>query len=287
MSYLDRIKACNNADLGGFIPLRVAGTGVGWIRKRFAEHLAAWPRVFLVSAQSVDLHPALDSFSARTAALAEVTRALLERGIIDQIHGELYPVTPTGRGEAVFLLDRACAPYFGIRAFGQHLNGFVRHGNDLKMWVGRRAHNKSTFPGKLDNMVAGGLPDGIGFQENLIKECWEEAAIPAELAMQARPVGAVAYCVETRRGLKPDVMYCYDLDLPPDFVPRCNDDEVEEFYLWPLARVADLVSESTEFKMNCDLVIIHFLVRHGFITPAHPDYLALVENLYRWTRFQR
>ncbi len=88
MSYLDRIKACNNADLGGFIPLRVAGTGVGWIRKRFAEHLAAWPRVFLVSTRSVDMHPALDSFSSLTAAVAEVTRALVEQGIIDRSHGE-------------------------------------------------------------------------------------------------------------------------------------------------------------------------------------------------------
>ena len=81
MSYLDRIKACNNADLDGFIPLRVAGTGVGWMRKGFAEHLAAWPRVFLVSARSVDLHPTLDSFSARTGAVAVVTRALVEQGI--------------------------------------------------------------------------------------------------------------------------------------------------------------------------------------------------------------
>ena len=286
MSYLDRISACNNADLNGFIPLRVTGKGVGWIRKGFAGHLTAWPGVFQVSEQAVDLNPDLDNFAGRTEAVAEVTNALVEQGVIDRRHRELYPVTPGTRDEAVFLLDRASAAYFGIRAFGQHLNGFVRDGGDLKMWVGRRARNKSNFPYKLDNMVAGGLPHGVGFQENLIKECWEEATIPADLARQARPVGVVSYCAETRRGLKPDIQYCYDLELPEDFVPRCNDDEVEEYYLWPLDKVADLVRESTEFKMNCDLVIIHFLIRHGYITPEHPEYLALGAGLYQWVGFQ-
>jgi isopentenyldiphosphate isomerase len=153
--------------------------------------------------------------------------------------------------------------------------------------VGRRASNKSNFPHKLDNRVAGGLPHGVGFQENLIKECWEEASIPADLAKQARPVGVIAYCAQTRRELKPDVQYCYDLELPLDFVPRCNDDEVEEYYLWSLNKVATLVSETVEFKMNCDLVIIHFLLRHGYITPEHPEYLALSAGLYQWTGFQR
>jgi 8-oxo-dGTP pyrophosphatase MutT (NUDIX family) len=287
MSYLDRIKACNNADLDGFIPLRVARTGVGWIKKDFAGHLAAWPQVFEVSERRVDLHPDLDSFTGRTSAVAQVTHALVEQGIIDRCHGEWYPVTQGGRDEACFMLDRACAPYFGIRAFGQHVNGFVRDGSDLKMWVGKRAGNKNTFPGKLDNMVAGGLPHGVSFQENLIKECWEEATIPADLASKARPVGVIAYCAETPRGLKPDIQYCYDLELPLDFVPRCNDGEVEAYYLWSLDKVAGLVSNTVAFKMNCDLVIIDFLMRHGYLTPEHPDYLALGTSLTQWTRFQR
>ncbi len=286
MSYLDRIRACNNADLNGFIPLRVAGKGVGWIRKGFAGHLAAWPEVFRVSDRAVGLNPDLDSFADRTEAVAEVTDALVEQGVIDRRHGERYPVTPGTRDEAVFLLDRASAPYFGIRAFGQHMNGFVRDGVDLKMWVARRSRTKSNFPYKLDNMVAGGLPHGMGFEENLIKECWEEASVPSRLARQARAVGVISYCAETRRGLKPDIQYCYDLELPADFEPRCNDDEVEEYYLWPLDRVADLVRESAEFKMNCDLVIIHFLMRHGYITPDHPEYLALGAGLYQWAGFE-
>ncbi|MEN8132899.1 MAG: DUF4743 domain-containing protein, partial [Pseudomonadota bacterium] len=177
------------------------------------------------------------------------------------------------------LMDRASAPYFGLRAFGQHLNGYVRDKGEIKMWLGRRAHTKWNDPNKLDNMVAGGLPYGIGLHENLAKECWEEAAIPEGLAERAIPTGAITYCAETDKGLKPDVIYCYDLELPRGFIPRCTDGEVEEFVLWSLDRVAQIVRDTEEVKRNCNLVIIDFLIRHGFITPADEDYLELVSSL--------
>ena len=40
--------------------------------------------------------------------------------------------------------------------------------------------HKPTFPGELDNTVAGGQPAGIGLHDNLIKECAEEASIPRD-----------------------------------------------------------------------------------------------------------
>ena len=51
------------------------------------------------------------------------------------------------------------------------------------------------------------------------KECWEEAGVPKELAAQARPVGAVSYAAMQSAGLKRDVLFCYDLELPLEFVP--------------------------------------------------------------------
>ncbi len=47
----------------------------------------------------------------------------------------------------------------------------------------------------------------------------------------------------------------------------------------PLQEVARLVSETTEFKTNCNLVIIDFLVRHGLVSPEQPGYLTLVRGL--------
>jgi len=53
-----------------------------------------------------------------------------------------------------------------------------------------RSKNKPTFPGILDNMVAGGISVGIGIKETMIKEC-EEAGIPEELAKNVVPVGMI------------------------------------------------------------------------------------------------
>ena len=103
--------------------------------------------------------------------------------------------------------------------------------------------------------------------------------MPAELAARARPVGAVTYNRDTERGFKPDTLYCYDLELPAGFEPRCNDGEVESFHLWPVERVAEAVLEGEAFKRNVNLVIIDFLVRHGHLGPERTDYLDLVTGL--------
>jgi 8-oxo-dGTP pyrophosphatase MutT (NUDIX family) len=281
MSYLDRIRACNQCNPEGYRPFHVDGSRLGWVRHEFAEHLNEWPEVFRVSTGRVELNPALQGFEERSRAVAEVTTTLVRRGHIHRHHGEPYPVTAGNREQALFVVDRASASYFGIRGFGQHLNGFVRDGNELKMWIARRSRHKPHEPGKLDHLVAGGLPAHLSLADNLAKECWEEAAIPATLAAQARPVGTVSYCAQLPWGLRPDVIYCYDLELPKDFQPRCTDGEVEAFFLWPLRQVAERVRDSEDFKLNCNLVIIDFLVRHGYIQPDEPDYTDIVQGLHR------
>lgn len=279
MSYLDHIRTCNRWEPSQFVPFHVGGDRVGLVRRSFVDSLRQWPEVFRVHGDALEWIYPLTGFQDRNAAMQDVLEELVEQGVISHLHGERYPVTSSNRLQARFLIDRACAPYFGLRAFGQHLNGFVREGDDIKMWVGVRSASRRIFPNHLDNLVAGGLPWGVTLQENLRKECREEANISEDLADRAVPVGAVTYCRDSPRGLKPDVMYCYDLELPADFRPRCTDGEVEHFYLWPLERVMEIVHDSEEFKLNCNLVIIDFLVRHGYISQDAPDYLDIIQGL--------
>jgi 8-oxo-dGTP pyrophosphatase MutT (NUDIX family) len=233
-----------------------------------------------VAGDRVSLSPRIQGYADRSKALAQVTEALLGLGLITHRHGEPYPVTAGRRDQAYARIDRAAAPYFGLRAYGQHLNGYVRHTAGLKLWVARRAADRRNYPNKLDNLVAGGLPQDLGFVENLRKECWEEASIPVELVRRATPVGALSYCRETRAGLKPDTLYCYDLELPEDFIPVNSDGEVAEFYLMPVAEVAEIIRDTDHFKLNCNLVIIDFLMRQGVLTPEHPEYLELAQGLH-------
>lgn len=280
MGYLDKVHACNAWEPGAFLPWTLAGERIGSVRAAWADELRRWPDQFRVEAGRVDWYGAPTGFAARTLALAEVVRTLVAAGLIQPLHGESYAVTPGRRDQARCLIDRIAAPWFGVRAFGQHLNGFVRTGQgETELWIGRRAADRRVYPLHLDNLVAGGLPHGVGLRDNLRKECREEADIPPALADQAVAVGAVTYCREAREGLKPDVMYCYDLELPDDFVPRCTDGEVQAFHRLPLTEVARLVRDTDEFKLNCNLVVLDFLVRHGGLDQEHPDYLPIVQGL--------
>ncbi|MBK1641541.1 DUF4743 domain-containing protein [Chromatium okenii] len=279
MSFLDKLRACNTWNSEHFLPFYLNGERIGSLRPAAAEQLRRWPQQFEVTLAAVYWYGAPADFAARSAILADIVAEFAAQELITHQHGELYPVTASTREQARCLIDRAAAPFFGMRAFGQHLNGFVRTAHGLELWVGRRAANRRHYPNCLDHLVAGGLPAGLSLADNLRKECAEEAGMAAKLADQAVAVGAVSYCQDSARGLKPDVMYCYDLELLEDFVPRCTDGEVDSFVRMPAAEVLELVRDSDQFKLNCNLVIIDFLIRHGLITPAEPDYLELVRGL--------
>ena len=278
--YLRHIRTCNQWNPENFRDFYVEGRRVGRLKQAMWESLAQWPDLFQVGQQGIHFSAEPADFAARSKVLAQVTWQLVEQGVISHCHGEQYPVTASGREQAYATIDRTAAPYFGLRAYGQHMNGFVRTNEGLKLWIARRSADRKKFPDKLDNMVAGGLPQDMGLQENLQKECWEEASIPVELARNVKPVGALTYCIETEVGLKPDTLYCYDLELPADFIPSNTDGEVAEFYLMSLDEVAQIVRETDDFKLNCNLVIIDYLMRHGIIGPETPHYLEIAQGLH-------
>lgn len=279
MSYLERIRACNHWNPDNFKPFVVNGQQLGWIKTLFATMLSDYPEVFMVSSNHIELNTTLQTVEQRSAAVAEVLEQLVIRGTVPPLHGELYPVVTQYGQSAVFLLDRMAAQLFGIRAFGQHLNGYVKSAQGVLLWVGHRAADRNIFPDRFDNMVAGGLPYGIKLSDNLAKECMEEAGISQGLAANAKPVGEISYCCETELGLKPDTLFCYDLSLPSTFMPRCTDGEVAGFYLWPVEEVARVVRETERFKPNCNLVIIDFLLRHNLHGLSDEYYLTIKNAL--------
>lgn len=227
---------------------------------------------------TVRMATTFDTLESRSSAMANILHTLKDEGVITGWRDELYPVTSSFYEEPVMLVERAAVVQLGIKAYGVHVNGFVRDEYGISLWVARRSKTKPTWPGKLDHIAAGGQPFGIGVMENVVKECEEEASIPKILALKAKPVGVVSYATIDQRGLKPDVLFVFDLELPKDFIPTPNDDEVEDFTLVPLADVARIISTSTEFKTNCSLVIIDFMIRHGFIKPDMPGYLDIVSQ---------
>ncbi len=276
--FLRHIRACNAPVREPFWPWRIDGVTYGWVRPAFARRLADWPDTFRLVGEALESQ--LEGEVPLQQRLARVAESLAASGELPLLLHEPYPVTAGAREQAVVTVDRALAAPLGLRSFGQHLNGYLQREDGIWMWIARRARDRLIFPGALDNMVAGGLPHGVGLRENLLKECEEEAGMPPELAARARPVSALSYNRVAERGFRPDVLYCYDIELPADFEPRNTDGEVESFTLMPIDRVMRIVRDTDEFKLNCNLVIIDFLVRHGLIGPEDPDYLDIVTGLH-------
>lgn len=278
--YLRHIRALNNHNPEAFVPFWIEGQLVGRVRPKIRERLLREHQLFVAQGPGVTLHPRLADFETRTQALAEFLPHLLDELGFEKPLGEPYPVTACGPADALMTLDRAAAPIFGLRTFGQHINGLVQDGDRLYMWLGRRSADRIHHPGRLDQLVAGGLPLGIGLEDNLRKEAAEEAGIAPQLVQKARPVAAISYNQDTKKGYKYDVLYCYDLFLPQDFTPRCQDGEVESFSLLPIAEVMEKVSQTQEFKPNCNLVVLDFLLRHGYLGPKHQEYLEICTGLH-------
>jgi isopentenyldiphosphate isomerase len=279
MSLIERLRHCTVDDLSGFRPWSIDGRDIGWLRQDVAEALRHFPSVFLVDDERVTLQAHLDQFDYRTAAIGEVVRALVELGIVQGWRNESFAVAAR-YGEAPLLrLERAAVPVFGVKAYGVHLNGFVRTAEGIKLWVGRRANNRPIEPGKLDNMVAGGLPFGLDPMSNLVKESAEEAGVSKPLARQAQSVGAISYRMIHQGFLRQDTLFLYDLELPETFQPRNTDGEIADFRLMSLKEVASILDDTEAFKFNVAPVVIDFLIRHGYLTPEHPDYVDLATGL--------
>ncbi|KAK2076940.1 hypothetical protein QBZ16_005168 [Prototheca wickerhamii] len=282
------LERCNarEAVIKELVPFTITGHDkpLGYMLPSFAEVLLGYQDVFqsgqAAGSKTVTLHPQLRGFEERTAAVDRVLVELQGKGVVNGWRGERYPVLSSFHSPPLLALERAAAVSFGIKAYGVHINGFVRMPDGaLEMWVATRSRTKPTWPGRLDQMVAGGQPVGISCEDNVKKECWEEAGVPRELAAQAEPVGAVSYAAMQSAGLKRDVLFCYDLELPLDFTPTPQDDEVESFERWPMARLIEEVAHGDRFKDNCNLVIIDFFFRHGLVAPDTPGYLELLTGL--------
>ncbi|KAI0252750.1 NUDIX hydrolase domain-like protein [Lactifluus subvellereus] len=202
----------------------------------------------------------------------------------------LEEVPPPGSGY-VFSMERSACAIFGVVTYGVHMTVYEQDARgpegegegQTRVWVPRRALTKPTYPGMLDNSVAGGIPGGTTAFDSLVKEAAEEASLDPELVRKrARAVGAVTYYYQTKIGwLRPEVQHVYDMRLEPGEARLAPmDGEVESFELMSLDEVVARM-HAGEFKPNCALVLIDFMVRHGHLTPENePRYLEISQRLH-------
>ncbi|KAF9433609.1 hypothetical protein BGZ76_009229 [Entomortierella beljakovae] len=283
-----------------FLTFVVDDIPVGRIHSSLVSHITSFNQhfrpVFYIGETTISFMPWLSDYKSRSDAIAEILghwRKDLENfsvlsGWRDELYGVYTHITnpETTRSGAALAIERSACGLFGVHAYGVHMNGYVQTGPkpyDVQLWVARRSKTKQTYPGMLDNMVAGGMGFGHSPQYTVIKESMEEASLPEDIAKNAYPVGTISYTKLSKDGkqTQPETQIVYDLELPKDVTPAPCDTEVEDFRLWTMDQVKEAIRRG-EFKPNCACVSLHFMIRRGVITPENePDYLDIVHRLHR------
>lgn len=221
---------------------------------------------------SVTLLPGTEAFAARTAALDVVARELAALGRLRGWRDERFAVTAALDAPAFATIERAAARYFGLLTFAAHINGVVE--GEKMLWIGRRSNSKAVDPGMWDNVVAGGVPHGSDPLATMVRECDEEAGIPAALAAGACGQGCFEVLREIDEGVQWEEVHRYDLTLPRGFMPVNRDGEVAE-HRCVRADAALAIMADCAMTLDATLVTLDLLSRRGWVTlgPAFADLL--------------
>ena len=194
---------------------------------------------------------------------------------------ELYGVYAGGeymKGDLLWSVERSASPLFGVITYGAHMTAYTSDSSGAidRIWVARRSPTKQTYPGLLDNTVAGGLQANEDISECMVREAKEEANLSEEVMKRAVPCGSVSYF--TVRGpsaggetylFQPEEQFVFDLELKSDETPKPEDKEVESFSLRTVYEVLESIANE-EWKPNCALVMLDFLLRHKLLPASIP-----------------
>ena len=260
------LVAARRFDAHAHLPFWIDAEQVGWIRSDDVRLLARWPDVFEIDDARVKLAPAFNTVDLRSAALGSVIGALAADGRIPGWRNETYAIRNAFDARPLAYIERAASRFFGTMTYAVHLNGVVEYadGGAPGLWIARRSDTKATDPGMLDNVVAGGIGWGFSVETTIVKECWEEAGIPEEIAVRAA-AGRTAYVLQSLpEGTQAEQIFIYDLALPADFAPRNQDGEVGEHRLARIDEVARWIEEGA-MTVDASLATLDCLLRRRWI----------------------
>lgn len=253
--------------------LQLNGQRIGSVAEHHLPLLAAWPHWVERGVDTLHLKT-----TDATAALAEINAALHGAGHIVGWRNETYAVLPEGAraGHApLALIERAAARFWGTLTFGAHCNGHVADadGRPTHVWIARRAATKATDPGKLDNLVGGGVPQGQTPFEALVREGFEEAGLDAATMQRATPGSVLHFVCDIAEGFMNEHLHTFDLRLDAHVRPVNQDGEVDAWHCMTIAEALDCAAGEA-MTLDAACVTLDFALRHHLLPAQQADTLA-------------
>jgi 8-oxo-dGTP pyrophosphatase MutT (NUDIX family) len=254
------------------VPLCIDAGQVGSVAAEHLEALRRWPRWIETQLGVVNLvMPA----AARSEALASINETLRSQGLIVAWRDEPFALWSAAGDAELAVIERAAARFWGTLTRGAHCTGFVRSsdGGVSEIWIARRALHKATDPGKLDNLVGGGVPRGQTPQQALVREGFEEAGLDATAMRRAAAASVIEVRCDIAEGFMHEHLHSFDLELPRGVIPRNQDGEVASFECVPAQDAARLAA-GDEMTVDAALVTLDFLLRHGLLPAGDRQHVA-------------
>lgn len=259
----------------------------------YVHHDTVRGMVFPPELWHIDHEKRFLTLSGEAGDVLETTRQLQatlkqnfdEGRVIRKWRNENMPVYDR-HGQHILDMDVCGIDLFGIVSYGVHLTAYVCTQGGYKYWVPRRSYTKSTFPGMLDNFVAGNLQSGESLLEGMIREVVEETDLPEDFARaNIRSCGTVTYQMSEANDGRPSCQhhcqFVFEIEMPAELVPRGNDGEVESFTLMSLSEVQQALS-GDEFTPNRTLTYIAHFIRHGIVNHENePRLMEVCSRLHR------
>lgn len=247
--------------------LHIDGHPLGWVRPRVAEALCQLYRQRIrVNTRDIYLSAGSDCAS-RSQVLQAWAMALREQGVLanwrdEAMQLDLPDATLDSQPGAPFLIiERAAFRTFGLRTPSVHLNGWVAMPDGVQLWVAERSAHKFVDPGKLDNLVGGGVAAGEPLALALAREAWEEAGL--HFRRVPRPASTLHIHRRIQEGVQEEQIAVHDTWLPAHFLPTNQDGEVADARLMPLPAVLAMLLDR-HFTWDAGLVVLDGLLRQRY-----------------------
>jgi 8-oxo-dGTP pyrophosphatase MutT (NUDIX family) len=271
-------------------PVSIDGRRVGSVNPSARAALTSWPQWLQADADGA--LAVVVPRAERDEALAEINAGLRAQGLIRAWREEPFAWWDE-QGLLAAVIERASSRFWGALTLGAHANGYVpdpASGRPTHLWIARRAFDKPTDPGRLDNLIGAGVPHGQTPLEALRREAWEEAGLLPDEVRELRPGRVVELACDIPEGWQHEWLYVFDLALPAGRVPQNQDGEVHEHRLMPVDEALRCAADG-EMTTDAALATLDFALRHELLPPDEaaslaPRFATLCVEADRAARFE-
>lgn len=285
MSLADKIKPYTHADLAGFVPVNINGKQYGWASDEIAQKLGCYPHIWIYdTASGLHLHESLETFKQRTDAVDSCFVQLSSQGLLPVMpdysqFGEIDWFPVGGTQNPYFIVKRFYAPYLGIRVDSVVLNGY----QDQHYWTSTRSEHVHDSPGKLDIMSAGAVTYGNSIFEGLVDEAYHEAGLSEADLAHAQNEGTIhVHYIDKKNRFINEYFHVFDLNTKGNIIPKTRIPfEVAGYNLMSFDKVMDIIHNTTEYSPKIILVVIDFMLRHGYLDQHDPMHESVCVLLSR------